>query len=64
MKRTFETTGNDNYLEMETEYGRNVYESMRARNEHCRVEGCYCGYGHFGWCRKCGHYTEKVMLAP
>lgn len=55
----------DNFLDMSNEYERGVYEWLKSRTLQCRRSGCYCAYGHQkGWCNKCGHITQQVMLNP
>jgi hypothetical protein len=54
---------NDNFMHLCRPHDRMVYEGMKARNLHCRHDGCTCAYGHQrGICRKCGHYTHQEAL--
>ena len=54
---------NDNFLHLCDPYQRRIYEGMKAQGRHCRADGCTCAYAHsLGWCNKCGHVTQKVML--
>ena len=60
--RTFKTTGNDNYFDMDEEWQRDCYEWMRSQSQECSHADCFCAYCHIGWCNKCGHYRPQLML--
>jgi hypothetical protein len=53
---------NDNFLDMSSEFDRNVYKVMRENGDACRHTKCYCAYAHRDgvWCRKCGHLEGRV----